>query len=42
MLIKFGTGQAWCILHNDNKEFMTSLLLRNCDAITCVLADAQA
>ena len=31
--------QAWCVLHNGNKKFVTSLLLHNYDVITCILVD---
>ena len=40
MIMKFGTGVKLDVsVHNGNKKFMTSLLLRHYDVITCILAD---
>ena len=39
MIMKFGTVIK---LHNGNEKLVTSLLVRNYDVITCILADTQA
>ena len=40
MIVKFGTGMKLDVFYTViAKEFMTSLLLRNYDVITCILAD---
>ena len=41
MIITFGTGMQLDAFHTVlTKTFVTSLLLRNYDVITCILADA--
>ena len=41
MIMKFGTGVKLDVFYTMvTKKFMTSLLLRHYDAITCILADA--
>ena len=41
MIIKFGTVVKVDVFHTMvTKNFVTSLLLRNYDVITCILADA--
>ena len=41
VIIKFGTCMKLDVFYtNGNKKFVTSLLLRNYDVITCILADA--
>ena len=41
MIIKFGTVTQLDVFYTVlTKTFVTSLLLRNYDAITCILADA--
>ena len=41
MVIKFGTGVKLDVFYTMvTKEFVTSLLLRHYDVITCILADA--
>ena len=43
MIIKFDTGMKLDVFYiMPKKERMTSLLLRNYDVITCILADAYA
>ena len=41
MIMKFGTGIKLDVFYTMvTKQFVTSLLLRNYDVITCILADA--
>ena len=41
MIMKFGTGVKLDVFYTmETKEFVTSLLLRHYDVITCILADA--
>ena len=41
MIMKFGTGVKLDVFYTMiTKNFLTSLLLRHCDVITCILADA--
>ena len=41
MIIKFGTGIKFDVFYTMlTKKFVTSLLLRNFDVITCILASA--
>ena len=41
MIMKFGTGVKLDVFYTMvTKKFVTSLLLRNYDVITCILADA--
>ena len=41
MIMKFGTGVKFDVFYTMvTKEFVTSLLLRHYDVITCILADA--
>ena len=41
MIMKFGTGIKLDVFYTMvTKKFVTSLLLRNYDVITCILADA--
>ena len=43
MIMKFGTGIKLDVFYTMiTKKFVKSLLLRNYDVITCILADAQA
>ena len=43
MIMKFGTGIKLDVFYTVvTKKFVTSLLLRNYDVITCILADAYA
>ena len=43
MIMKFGTGIKLDVFYTlVTKTFVTSLLLRNYDVITCILADARA
>ena len=41
MIMKFGTGVKLDVFYTMvTKKIVTSLLLRQCDVITCILADA--
>ena len=41
MIMKFGTDIEYDVFYTvATKKFVTSLLLRNYDVITCILADA--
>ena len=40
MIMKFGTGVKLDVFYTMVKTFVTSLLLRHYDVITCILADA--
>ena len=41
MIMKFGTGIKLDVFYTiETKEFMTSLLLRHYDVITCILANS--
>ena len=43
MIMKLGTGIKLDVFYTVvTKKFLTSLLLRNCDVITSILADAYA
>ena len=43
IIMKFGTGINLDVFYTlVAKRLMTSLLLRNYDVLTCILADAQA
>ena len=43
MMMKFGTGIKLNVFYTMvTKTFVTSLLLRNYDVITCILAEAYA
>ena len=43
MIMKFGTGIKLDVFHTKvTKNFVTSLLLRNYDVITCILVDTLA
>ena len=43
MIVKFGTGVKLDVFYiMVTKNFVTSLLLRHYDVITCILADAEA
>ena len=43
MIMKFGTGIKLDVFYTMvRKKFVTSVLLRNYDVITCILANAEA
>ena len=44
MIMKFGTGIKFDVFYTTIAKirFVTSLLLRNYDVITCILADSKA
>ena len=39
MIMKFGTGVSVDIFYTMVTKIVTSLLLRHCDVITCILTD---
>ena len=42
MIMKFGTGVKLGVVYTMVTKICDSLLLRHCDVITCILADAEA